>query len=139
LGQRSRPAVAQDVGIPTKPIVAAAVEAPVKPASPPGKTSRKATAARIESSPPRTRQAQFTILKARKVANRPSAPSKSEVRSDLRQESPPAGEHPLADKPSSRRGVRRKRPAGVTIVGWLAMTAFAVAAAAIALFSPSWF
>jgi hypothetical protein len=139
MGQRNRTGVAPAVGIPTKPISAAAVQTPPKPSA----SSAAGTPRRKQLEPqmtaPRPRRAEFTILKGRNGVDRQQPDPKSSANSEIRQESPASSEENAGDRSKVRRSVRRKRRAGVTIFGWLALTAVAAAAAAIALFWPSWF
>jgi hypothetical protein len=136
MGQRNRTAVAPAVGVPTKPITAESVPAS-KPAALPGKSSRRKSA-ETQKTTPQVRRAEFTILKGRNASERLTTP-KSEENPENRQESTATDENPSGARTNARRRTSGKRRAGVTIFGWLALTAFAVVAAAIALFAPSWF
>jgi hypothetical protein len=135
MGQRNRTAVAPAVGVPTKPITAESVPAS-KPAALPGKSSRRKPSG-PQKTTPQIRRAEFTILKGRNGER--SASPKSDENSEIRQESAATDENPSGARTNARRRTSGKRRAGVTIFGWLALTAFAVVAAAIALFAPSWF
>jgi len=137
MGRRNHAPVAQGVGIPTKPVASSA--------SNNAKTAKRAeknqdrNRRETQRIAPLIRRAEFTILKGRSRDSEPQTSPESEQNSAIRQESATRNENTQSVPGTAHRRVHRRRRTGVTVFGWLALTVFAAVAAAIALFTPSWF
>jgi hypothetical protein len=89
-----------------------------------------------EATPPSVGRAQFTILKDRRPDHGSERRDRRDRRIDPSQDSPASGES-RSGRPK-RRAITAKKRAGLSLSGWLFLTAGAVVAAAIALLAPSW-